>query len=397
MNALGVAPNFHYLRDTLAWEEAMKSKSWRRELTRREFMIMSGVAVGWGVAAAFGGGGASEATPTPKSRKIGFALQSYRNPRFKNVDQPAFEKSVKDAGFEPVTQQANDDPSLQANQVDNLLSLELGAICIFPVSGPAGVSLVRKAMDAGVPAIAYNNAIPSGDIKAFVARNNFEVGQEVAKAAQADQGLTGNWVIVAGPQTIDVATDFVKGAQSILQPQINAGRAKLVDLQYHLAFNTERARGQAENVLTRYGNNISGFLCNSDGLAQGVLTALEAVGLAGKVWVGGQDASAAGCRAIILGQMAMSSFTRFDVMGKTAGEICVKLAKGQQVKSNSTYDTGQGKVPFFEIEHFSVTRNNIVDYLKQYSPSYVNAKAIFEGVPRDKWPPGADKLPGVGS
>ncbi len=374
----------------------MGSPSEASRITRRQFVIATGAtALGASWLAACGGGGAvGGPSPAPKSKKIGFAMSSFRNPRFKNLDLPSFEKAVRAAGFEPHSDQANDDPAQQANQVDNLLALGLGAMAILPVVGPPAMSMVRKAKDQGVPVLAYNTLIPSGEIKAFVSRDNVAVGEAIAKAALKDRGLTGNWVIVSGDMANAIATECTKGFFNVIQSQIDSGKMKVVSHEWHPAFNTELARKQAENVLTRYQNQISGFLCNSDGLAVGALTALDAQNLGGKVWVGGQDASQAGSRAILLGKMNMSSFTRFDVMGETAGQLCVRLAKGETLKSDATYDTGNGKVPFFKIASFNVTKDNLVDYLKQYSPQYVDAKAVFAGVPKPQWPPGAEQLLG---
>jgi D-xylose transport system substrate-binding protein len=104
------------------------------------------------------------------------------------------------------------------------------------------------------------------------------------------------------------------------------------------------------------------------------------------------DASEEGCRAIVEGKMAFSSFTRFDEMGTTAGELCVKLARGEKVSSDQTYDTGAGTVPLFPVESYNVTKDNLVEYLERYSPSYVNARSVFRGIPRSQWPEGASEL-----
>lgn len=363
-----------------------------RRISRRDLIVGTGAVIGTSVFIACAGPGAA---PSPKSKKIGFAMSSFRNPRFKNLDLFFFEKAVRDLGFDPHSDQANDDPAQQANQVDNLLALDLGALAILPVVGPPAVAMVRKANEEGVPVIAYNTGLPSADLKAFVSRDNVAVGEAIANAALKDQGLKGNWAVVSGDQANAIAIEATKGFFNVIQKRIDAGEMKVVSHEWHPAFNTEAARRQAENVLTRFRDQINGFLCNSDGLARGVLAALEAQGLAGpKIWVGAQDASEAGCRAILQRKMAMSSFTRFDVMGTTAGQLCVRLAKGERLTSDRTYELGGGQVPFFKIESFNVTRENLVEYLKQYSPQYVDAKNIFAGIPESEWPAGAKELVG---
>lgn len=327
--------------------------------------------------------------------QIGLLLQSYRNPRFKNIDEPSFRRVVEAAGYKSVSLQAEDDPSRQATQMELLLARGCKAIALQPVVGPPTADMVRKAKEADVPVIAYNSSIPSPDVKAFVARNNFAVGKSIAETARSLGALRGRWAIVAGPEALAVASEFVRGLQSVIEPLVRDGTVDLVDLKYHANFSTESAHQQANNNLTRHNDEISGFFCNSDQLAQGVVTAVAQRNLPKVPWIGSQDASVPGCRAILEGRMAMSSFTQFDQMGETAAKLCVLLAEKKPLPAAPTYDSGSGAVPFFEIPFFAVTRDNLVSYLQKYSPSYVDAKAIFAGIPRDRWPAGADKLPGV--
>jgi hypothetical protein len=95
---------------------------------------------------------------------------------------------------------------------------------------------------------------------------------------------------------------------------------------------------------------------------------------------------------MLLGYQTCSQFTAFDIMGQTGGRLCVQLANGKKLVSARTYDTGHGKVPFFPILQYTVDRTNIIPYLKRYSPAYVDAKHIFNGVPKNLWPPGSAAL-----
>ena len=81
-----------------------------------------------------------------------------------------------------------------------------------------------------------------------------------------------------------------------------------------------------------------------------------------------------------------------DVTGKTAGELCVQLAKGEKIAAPATYMAGGVEIPLQPIEDFNVTKENLVAYLEQYSPGYVDAKAVFAGMPKELLPPGAEKF-----
>jgi D-xylose transport system substrate-binding protein len=309
------------------------------------------------------------------------------------MDIPNFEKAVRAGGYIPITNNANGDPAQQAADVENLLSLGIAALAINPLLGPTAVSMVRKAKDAGVPVVAYNTAIPSGDVKGFVSRDNVGVGEAIAKAALKDTGLEGNWCVVSGETGNAVADDCTKGFMNVLQPLVSSGKTTIVSAIFHKQWSPEAAHNQAQDALTKTKNNIRGFLCNNDDMAIGVAAAVKSVLPANKVWIGAQDASVEACRAILQGYMTCSSFTQFDTMGTTGGEMAVKLAKGEALAATSNYDGGKGwSVPLVTIPSFNVTRENLVDYLKKYSPQYVNAQEVFRGIPQSLWPAGADKL-----
>jgi D-xylose transport system substrate-binding protein len=363
--------------------------------TRRRFLLATGAAMASGSILSACGNGADAGAGSSGgsgSKTIGFAMATFVVPRYKNVDLPNFQKTVRGAGYQARSNQANDDAEQQASNVENLLALNLGALALQPVIGEASVSMVRKATRAGVPVVAYNTGIPSADVKAFVSRNNIEVGRDKAKAAGDFTPLTGNWVIVAGEPGNAVADELTKGYLEVLQPLADAGKLKIVSEEHHKGFDPDLARKQAEQALTKTNNNIKGFMVNNDGMAAGVLAALRAQGLAGKVFVCGLDASQEACRAIVQGTMAFSSFTPFDEMGSKAGELCVKLARGEKVASSVQYDMGAGKVPHFPIPSYNVTKDNLIEYLRKYSPSYVNADEVFRGIPKSKWPTGTAEL-----
>jgi len=352
---------------------------------RRDFMKIGGGAV---AAASLGG----PALAMGKTGRIGFAMSTFSVPRFKHLDLPFFEEAVRAAGMETVAVQANFDVNQQLNDVDNLLAQGIDALAIIAVNAGAGKNMVRKALRDGVPVIAYNNAIPSSDLSAFVSRDNRGVGASAARGADAAVGLEGNWVIASGQAGDSVADEMTAGYYDVLQPLIDAGKVNVVSHEFHDGWDPESARKQAENALSANNDNIRGFLCNDDGTAGGCIAALEQAGLAGKAFVSGQDATTVACRLIAEGKMTFSTFTRFDVMGRTAGELCAKLAKGEAINPPMTYSSGDVTVPLQPIEAFHVSRDNLVEYLDQYSPAYVDAESIFKDLPIGTLPPGAEKF-----
>ncbi|MEU9823105.1 substrate-binding domain-containing protein [Pseudonocardia alni] len=373
---------------------AAARESLARPVARRRFLQLSaaGAAVA-GIAACGTTGGAAAPAAGGAGRKIGFALASYVVPRYVKLDLPNFETAATAAGFETLSIQSENEPDKQLDGVSNLLSRDLSALALQPVSAESGVTLVRKAKAAGVPVIAYNQIADTPDLAAFVARDSVQMGREMAvTATETLGGVRGRYILVSGQAADPVSEGILKGWMEVLQPGIDSGAVTVLNQQYNNKWDPESARQQVENALTAAGNNVQVVLCANDALAGGALQALKAQGLEKKTVVTGQDAETAALRAILLGEQTATWFTEADTMGRTAAELCVKLANGETVTAERSYPVTGGEVPFFVIPIIKITAANMVEYVKKYSPAYVDAKAVFQGIPADKLPPGAAEL-----
>src|SRR5439155_13942932 len=114
----------------------------------------------------------------------------------------------------------------QARNVDDLLARGLGALVILAVQGQPAVSMVHKAVAEGVPVLNYNTAIPSGEVKGLVSRDNVAVGVLMAKAAMKDTGFRGNWAVISGDPGNAVAIEWTRGVFSVLDPLIKAKKMR---------------------------------------------------------------------------------------------------------------------------------------------------------------------------
>ena len=83
-----------------------------------------------------------------------------------------------------------------------------------------------------------------------------------------------------------------------------------------------------EQALSRLNNNVHGVLSPNDGIAGGVIAALKAQHLAGKVVVTGQDATVAGLHDIREGTLAMTVFKRIPEEADIAAQVALGLARG---------------------------------------------------------------------
>src|SRR5258708_28284730 len=97
--------------------------------------------------------------------------------------------------------------------------------------------------------------------------------------------------MINGDQTSAPGVDFKKGALQALEPAFKSGELKLGYSADTRQFDPATAQTEMEQALTRLNNNVQGVLSPNDGIAGGVIAALQGQQLAGKVLVTGQDAT----------------------------------------------------------------------------------------------------------
>ena len=99
---------------------------------------------------------------------------------------------------------------------------------------------------------------------------------------------------------------------------VGGGPWKLKAGQWTDRWDPPTAQRQMEQLLTKYNNNVQGVLSANDGMAGGIIAALKAVGLSGKVPVTGQDATVEGVQRIILGTQGQSVLKDFRLQAAAA-------------------------------------------------------------------------------
>jgi D-xylose transport system substrate-binding protein len=300
-----------------------------------------------------------------KGKKVAFMLPSYTQKRWKAGDQAYFEEEAKKHGMDVIIQVANDDETLQASQVDNVLTQGIDVLVLTPVNVDTAKAMVQKARAQQVPVVSYNYVVSDADIAAVVARDAVAVGRDLANAA-IEMSPKGNYVMVEGDQGTSVARDKSKGKMEVLQPKIDAGDIKIVSERFNKDWSPDLAQKQVENALTANDNDVVAVVPSNDGMAYGSIEALRGQKLNGKVYVSGEDAEVDALKAIKAGDMTASSFTPFDQMGTQAAKVAADLAAGKKVSAPKTINNGSKEVPWFLIEAFNVNKDNLDQFVSEH-------------------------------
>ncbi len=118
-----------------------------------------------------------------------------------------------------------------------------------------------------------------------------------------------------------------------------------------------------EQVLTAENNEIDAVLSENDGMAGGVVAALEAQGLAGQIPVSGQDGDQAALNRVALGTQTVDVWKDSRELGTTAGEAAVALCANPDpaaVAGTAPFTTPGGiDITSILLEPIPITQDNL--------------------------------------
>jgi len=309
--------------------------------------------------------------------KIGLSFSDFATERWKK-EADLMKQLLEAKGYEVITQEANHDVKLQNDQIDNMVSQGVKGLIVIAEDGDAAATSVDKAAAAGVKVIAYDRLIKSANIAGYISFNNVEVGRQQALGVMKALGIdSGTWtkdnpakvVMLGGSPTDNNAILFRKGQMEIVQPYVDKGIVKIVADQWVDNWDAANANKLMENILTAQQNKIDAVVASNDGTGLGALQAMKAQGLAGKVPISGQDATADGCNSIVKGELTVSILkdTRNLVPeGINLMDALIKGTAGSSLKSytmaeltNDATKTGNVMSLFLAVQQ--VNKDNVFD------------------------------------
>ena len=300
-------------------------------------------------------------------------------------------KLAESLGADVIVQEANLDPKIQNDQIENMVLQGADVILIVAEDGAAAATAVDAATEAGVKCIAYDRLIKSPNNAVYISFDNVEVGRAQARGVIAARD-SGKFALLGGSPTDNNAVLVRQGQMEVLQPHIDSGQIEIVADQWVPNWDTAEALKIMENMLTATNNEIDAVVASNDSTALGAIEALRAQGLAGKVPISAQDATAAGCNAIAKGELTVSVYKDIRKLVPLSIEIAVKMAKGEAVEGLEEFSlaelTGenlQGTVPCRFLEVVGATKDNLYEVIVK--SGYQSYDDVYKGVPEGERPP----------
>ena len=290
-------------------------------------------------------GGATGGETAGEAVTVGVSWNNYNEERWALWDEPAIQEALDAAGAEYISTDAGSSAEQQLADVENLITQGADALIILAQDGEAILPAVQSALDQGIPVIAYDRLIENPGAL-YITFDNVQVGRLQAEAVYA-QVPEGNYVFIKG-NAADANADFVHSGQlEVLQEAIDSGDVVNVGESYTDNWDPAVAQTNMEQFLTDNDNDVQAVVASNDGMAGGVVAALEAQGLAGEVAVSGQDGDIAALNRVALGTQTVSVWKDARLLGQAAGEAAVLLAQGtplEEIPDTVEFDSPGGNV-----------------------------------------------------
>jgi len=301
-------------------------------------------------------------TADAKKIKIGFLLKTMQEERYQR-DKAAFLAKAEELGAEVVFDSANNDERTQLAKFENMLAKGCQVIVMQPVNTGTAGNMVKMANEEGVKVVGYDSMLVNGPLDYMVMQDSWAVGKlqgeamvEWLKAKKGD--VKGKVALIMGQPGDSNAAAMSSGALEIIES--NDG-LELVVQQSHEGWSSDKAMATAENVLTKYANEIDAFICNNSGMARGVIAALDAQGLADtdKVFVAGSDADLVNIQYVAEGKQTVEIWKKIAPLAETSVEVAVKLAQGEEVTADKMINNGFMDVPTVVTPVVLITKENL--------------------------------------
>jgi D-xylose transport system substrate-binding protein len=330
-----------------------------------------------------------------KSLKIGFLMETYSLDRWKR-DETYFRHEADSLDATVLRAVADGDQNRQNNQADNFLTQGINGLVVVPKNLNTAAAIIKDAHQNNVPVIAYDRLILNCDLDLYITFDNKRVGylqaEGILKAVPE-----GNYILLGGASSDNNAKLIREGQlEAIKEHEEKTGKKiNILADPYLDNWDREEARRRISNLLTKFkaeGKKVDAIVASNDATAGGVVAALMAENLQGKVAVSGQDAELTACQRIVDGTQTVTVYKPIKQLATTAAEAIIQLAKGkkpEEVIKSLGYevnyiDNGYKKVPSIFLTPIYVDKDNIVQTV--IKDGWQPLDKVYSDIPKDKWP-----------
>ena len=281
----------------------------------------------------------SAAAAASGSKEIGIVFTDLNNPVFVEMKE-AMEAKAKELGYTTTVLNSSDSSDTELQNVQNLISKKVAAICLLPNDADSAVNTVKAANNANIPIVGFNRVIDTKGECKFVTQ---DVTDNVSGAVEAGKYAVQllkdvkdpKIVILRGTSGVDADKQRYDG---FVQGIKGTPLEKAVIAQVNGKFDTQEGFTVMQNVIQAQ-PRIDLVYAENDTMALGALQALEAANRKDTKIIG-YDGSKECVQKIAEGKITATIAQKFKALGTTAVDWAVKAAEGKADNAPPTISIG---------------------------------------------------------
>jgi ribose transport system substrate-binding protein len=262
----------------------------------------------------------------PKGTKAGGVSKTLTNEYWRSLGE-GYKKFADKAGVDVAYQaaQSEGDQLGQLTIAEGMVTQGFNVLLVSPQTDANLQPVMEQAKESNVPVVNVNDAvIPQAEH--YVGNVQRDNGVRVAKWFIANRPEGGKVAIIEGQAGVYAAVQRTDGFKST----IGEGGKFQVVASVPGNWDRQQSYDAATNILQQHPDLI-GFYCNNDGMALGVVEAVKAANLLGKVAVFGTDGISDAYASIKAGELT-GTVDSFPVLtGEVAMESALRLVAGQKL------------------------------------------------------------------
>lgn len=182
-----------------------------------------------------------------------------------------------------------DDREQQIQVVEGFISQGVNGIVLAPLDNKALVRPVEEAKRANIPTVIIDSGLDSDQITSFAATDNRKGGNMAAERLGQLLAGKGKVIMLRYLEGSASTTDREEGFLEVMRSKFSG--VELVSIDQYAGATRDSAKRTAENLLQRYGDQVTGVFASNEPATTGMLLALQDRGLAGKIVFVGFDSS----------------------------------------------------------------------------------------------------------
>jgi ribose transport system substrate-binding protein len=172
-----------------------------------------------------------------------------------------------------------DDREQQIQVVENFVGRRVDGIVLAPLDNKALVAPVETARRGKIPVVIIDSALASKAITSYVSTDNREGGRIAARNLGRLIGGKGNVIMLRLAVGSASTEEREEGFLEVMKKDFPAVR--LLSTDQHAGVTRDTAKRVSENLISRYGREVTGVYTCNESTTAGMLLALRDAGVAG--------------------------------------------------------------------------------------------------------------------